>query len=113
MHGNTPYAGSPTADSKPTPERRRTLRRELASVAASTRELLSDEFIVGGEISDGDDGSLRATIAVRPPVGSVISAGIDPDATDDADVDTLARDLAAGAVFEAKHAARDTHSSAS
>lgn len=113
MHGNTPYAGSPTADAKPTPERRRTLRRELASVAASTRELLSDEFIVGGEISDGDDGSLRATIAVQPPVGSVVSAGIDPDDTGDADADTLAHDLAAGAVFEAKHAARDTHSSAS
>lgn len=111
MHGNTPYAGSPTADADPTPEHRRTLRRELTSVAATTRELLSDEFIVGGEISDNDDGSLRATIAVQPPVGSVVSAGIDPDA--DGDADALARDLAAGAVFEAKHAARDTHSSAS
>lgn len=113
MHGNTPYAGSPTADAQPTPERRRTLRRELASVAASTRELLSDEFVVGGEISDGDDGSLRATIAVQPPVGSVVSAGIDPENADADAVDSLARDLAAGAVFEAKHATRDTHSSAS
>jgi hypothetical protein len=111
MHGNTPYAGSPPADSEPTAEHRRTLRRELVSVAASTRELLSDEFVVGGEISDDDSGRLQATIAVQPPAGSVVSAGIDPDIDENAD--SLALDLAAGAVLEAKHAARDTHSSAS
>ena len=109
MHGNTPYAGSPTPDAEATPEHRRILREDLIRVAASTRELLSDEFVVGGEISD-NDGALRATIAVQPPAGSVVSAGIDADT---ADVESLARDLAAGAVIEAKHAARDTHSSAS
>ena len=112
MHGNTPYAGSPVAERETTPEHRRDLRRELVSVAASTRDLLSDEFIVGGEITD-DDGSLRATIAVQPPGGSVVSAGIEPDRSEDTDTESVARDLAAGAVLEAKHAARDTHSSAS
>lgn len=110
MHGNTPYAGSPPADVEPTAEHRRSLRRELVELAASTRELLTDEFIVGGEISD-DEGALQATIAVQPPAGSVVSAGLDPDLN--GDVDSLALDLAAGAVLEAKHAARDTHSSAS
>lgn len=106
MHGNAPHGGAPSSGSEPTPERRRTLRRDLVSVAASTRELLSDEFVVGGEISDGD-GGLRATIAVQPPAGSVVSTGLDAEATDD--IDSLAVDLAAGAVLEAKHAARDTH----
>lgn len=106
MHGNTPYAGSPTPDAEVTPEHRRLLRQDLIRVAASTRELLSDEFVVGGEISD-DDGTLRATVAVQPPAGSVVTTGLDVDAADD--IDTLAVDLAAGAVLEAKHAARDTH----
>lgn len=109
MHGNTPHAGP--ADAEPSPERRRALRRELVDVATSTRDLLSDEFVVGGEIS-GDDGALQATVAVQPPAGSVVSAGFDPDVEDDEGVESLARDLAAGAVIEAKHAARDVHRSA-
>lgn len=112
MHGNTPYAGAPAADAKASPEHRRTLRQDLVRVASSTRELLSDEFVVGGEIADGDSG-LQATVAVQPPAGSVVSAGIDVDAEGDADVKSLARELAAGAVLEAKHAARDTDVAAS
>lgn len=106
MHGNTPHGGAPTSGVEPTAEHRRTLREDLASVAASTRELLSDEFVVGGEISD-NDGGLQATIAVQPPAGSVVSAGLETDTGDS--IDSLAVDLAAGAVLEAKHAARDTH----
>ncbi len=106
MHGNMHHGGPSTTGLEPTSERRRTLRRDLVDVAASTRELLSDEFVVGGEISDSD-GALKATIAVQPPVGSVVSAGLETE-TDD-DIESLALDLAAGAVFEAKHAARDTH----
>ena len=102
MHGNAPHAGPP--DAEPSAERRRTLRRELVDVAASTRALLSDEFVVGGEISGGADG-LRATVAVRPPAGSVVSAGVEAEA-DDPTAETLARDLAAGAVLEAKRAGR-------
>ena len=104
MHGNAPHAGPP--DAEPSAERRRTLRRELVDVAASTRALLSDEFVVGGEISGGADG-LRATVAVRPPAGSVVSAGVEVEAeADDPTAETLARDLAAGAVLEAKRAGR-------
>lgn len=108
MHGNTPHAGSSGTEVEPTPEHRRTLRQDLVSVAASTRELLSDEFVVGGEISD-NDGGLRATIAVQPPAGSVVSAGFETEHTDPDDIESIALDLAAGAVMEAKHAARDTH----
>lgn len=104
MHGNTPHAGPP--DAEPSPERRRALRRELVDVATSTRDLLSDEFVVGGEISD-DEGALHATVAVQPPAGSVVSAGFEPETSDSADVESLAQDLAAGAVLEAKHAAQD------
>lgn len=106
MHGNAPHGGASKTGIEPTPEHRQTLRRDLVNVAASTRKLLSDEFVVGGEISD-DDGTLRATVAVQPPAGSVVTTGLDVDAADD--IDTLAVDLAAGAVLEAKHAARDTH----
>lgn len=103
MHGNTPHAGPLEAEASP--ERRRALRRELVDIATSTRALLSDEFVVGGEISDND--GLHATVAVQPPAGSVVSAGFDSDADGDDGVDSLARDLAAGAVFEAKRAARE------
>lgn len=108
MHGNTPHDGP--VETEVAPEDRRALRRDLVDVATSTRDLLSDDFVVGGEISD-DDGGLSATVAVQPPAGSVVSAGLgadeapDPDA-DDA-VESIALDLAAGAVLEAKHAAQD------
>ena len=104
MHGNSPHAGP--AEAEPSTERRRALRRELVNVAASTRELLSDEFVVGGEISGNADG-LQATVAVRPPAGSVVSAGFEPAGDDEgASAESLARDLAAGAVLEAKHSGR-------
>lgn len=109
MHGNTPHAGPP--DSDPSPERRRALRRDLLDVATSTRSLLSEEFVVGGEITEGD-GSLQATVAVQPPYGSVVSAGFQPDADEDANVESFAKDLAAGAVLEAKQSNRDVQPAA-
>ena len=104
MHGNTPHDGP--VETEFAPEDRRALRRDLVDVATSTRDLLSDDFVVGGEISD-DDGALHATVAVQPPAGSVVSAGFDPGGDEADDVESLARDLAAGAVLEAKHAAQD------
>ncbi|MFQ3319753.1 MAG: hypothetical protein ACI8UR_001105 [Natronomonas sp.] len=109
MHGNTPHAGP--ADIEPSSENRRALRRDLVDVATSTRDLLSDDFIIGAEISD-NDGALHATVAVQPPAGSVVSAGFDRDDEEDADVETLAQELAAGAVLEAKHAAQDVNRAA-
>lgn len=102
MHANSPHAGPD--ETEPSVERRRALRRELADVAASTRALLSDEFVVGAEISGHTDG-LRATVAVQPPAGSVVSAGFEPSEDDPAS-ESLALDLAAGAVLEAKRSAR-------
>lgn len=102
MYGNTPYGGKPAPDVSP--ERRRALRRDLAEVANYTRKLLPDGFVVGGEVSEGADGP-EAKIAVRPPAGSVVSTGFDEDV--DADAPTLARELAAGAAFEAKRAGGD------
>ena len=102
MNENRPQAGAVDVD--PTPEHRRALRRDLLDVANSTRELLSDDFVVGAEIS-GADGALSATVAVQPPAGSVVSTGFEYDAG--ADPQSLAQDLAAGAVLEAKHAAQD------
>lgn len=104
MHGNTPHDGP--VETEFAPEDRRALRRNLVDVATSTRDLLSDDFVVGGEISD-DDGALHATVAVQPPAGSVVSAGFEPEGQEADDVESLARDLAAGAVLEAKHAAQD------
>lgn len=93
MHGNTPYAGRPEEEA--TADQRRALRRDLAAVAADARALLTDDFVVGGEVVNDADG-LRATVAVRPPAGSVVTANLDAD---DPDPD-LATDLAAGAAFE-------------
>ncbi|MFP4626689.1 MAG: DUF5811 family protein [Natronomonas sp.] len=102
MYGNTPYGGSPEIDI--TPEQRKALKRDLTELATYTRELLPDGFVVGGEISVGSDGP-RAQVAVQPPVGSIVSAGFAE--SDDADTSTMARELAAGAVVEAKRATED------
>lgn len=93
MHGNTPYAGQP--DEEVTADQRRALRRDLAAVAAEARALLTDDFVVGGEVVD-DAGGLRATVAVRPPAGSVVTANLDEDGPPG----DLATELAAGAAFE-------------
>jgi hypothetical protein len=94
MHGNTPYAGRPD-DEETTSAQRRSIRRDLASVTASTRSLLTDDFVVGGEVTDGADG-LSATVAVRPPIGQVVTVQLDPDEL----TGELASELAAGAALQ-------------
>ncbi len=110
MYGNVTAdgAGEPPEFS---PEDRKRLRRDLASVAARTRELLPAEFVVGSEISRGADGP-QAMVAVQPPIGSMVSAGYAPDgdasvAIDEQERDDIATGLAASAALQVKHAYPD------
>jgi len=108
MYGNAPFNDSGPREDL-TPDQRRALRRDLTSVAARTRELLPDEFVVGSEITSDASGP-RATVAVQPPVGSVVSADYAPDddpAIDDAQRDDLAMGLAASAALQVKRAMPD------
>lgn len=100
MHGDPRYDRGEEVDL--TPEQRRVLRRDGADVAARARELLPDAFVVGSELVDGPAG-VRATVAVRPPGGTVVSAGFSLD--DEADRADLAREIVAGAALEAMSAA--------
>lgn len=105
MHGNTPYAGRQTEDPDLSPEQIRSLRSDIASVTERTRALLPDEFVVGSELREGNDGTL-ATVAVQPPVGQIISTGVPTDATEN-DHSRLAQELAAGAALQVKRAVND------
>ena len=110
MYGNLSGGNGVTSDEPAlTPDQRRALRRDLASVAARTRELLPADFVVGSELTTGASG-LEATIAVQPPVGSIVSAGYAPTG-DDEDVsiadderEDLAMGLAASAALQVKQA---------
>lgn len=68
-------------------------------MARRARELLPDEFVVGSELVEATDG-VRATVAVRPPGGTIVSAGFTADET--ADRDDIAHSIAASAALEAK-----------
>jgi len=108
MYGNTPFGDEATSHDL-TPDQRKVLRRELSSVAARTRELLPGEFVVGAEISRGVDGP-RATVAVQPPVGAVVSADYSFDGEIDiteTEREDLAVGLAASAALQVKEAMND------
>jgi hypothetical protein len=107
MYGNTPF-GDEASGVELTADQRRVLRRDLTSIAARTRELLPSEFVVGSEITEGNDGP-RATVAVRPPVGSPVSADYTPadgaGATiEQGEQEDLATGLAASAALQMKQA---------
>lgn len=104
------YGNSPVRDESPAAElssaQREHLRQELSSVAARTRELLPGEFVVGSELGTDANGP-RATIAVRPPVGTAVSATCPVEA--DTDIDEQEREdiavgLAASAALQVKNA---------
>lgn len=109
MYGNLSGDTSVASDEPAlTPDQRRVLRRDLASVAARTRELLPGDFVVGSELRSGT-GGLEATIAVQPPVGSIVSAGYAPTGDDDVSIadderEDLAMGLAASAALQVKQA---------
>ena len=110
MYGNTSFGGE-TEEVTLTAEQREELRRDLSSVAARTRELLPGEFVVGSEISNSTTGP-RATIAVQPPVGSVVSADYTPEDSEsasisDAERDDLAQGIAASAALQVKQVMGD------
>lgn len=116
MHGNTPYAGQPEAegvDGNPqlTPTQRRELRAAVGRVARRTREFLPGEYVVGSDVTQGYDGP-EATVAVQPPVGNPVSAGLVPDideldageAITDEELEEVAQGLAASAALQVKNA---------
>ena len=103
MYGNAPYEEE-SAD-PPAPETVDRLRRDTEGVAARTRSLLPDEFLVGSNLQDGTDGP-HGTVSVRPPVGDPVHAGVSTDATEEERAG-LAHDLAAGAAVQVKRAVND------
>jgi hypothetical protein len=105
MYGNTPF-GDESTSPELTADQRKVLRRELSSIAARTRELLPGEFVVGSEITSGVNGP-RATVAVQPPVGAVVSADYSFDGEIDiteTEREDLAVGLAASAALQVKEA---------
>lgn len=121
MNGNNPYAGAPgvvgagqpstDVDDLSTAEVRR-LRQAVAGIVAQTRTYLPDSYAIGSELSSGSGGP-RATVAVHPPVGHPVSAGLTPDADDlesglsSEECTEVARGLAASAAFQVMSAVGD------
>ncbi|MFC7140365.1 DUF5811 family protein [Halosimplex aquaticum] len=107
MYGNTSFGDEGLDPETLTADQRRQLERDLSLVAQHTRKLLPAEFVVGSDLTEGSDGP-EATVAVRPPVGPVVSAGYTPeeaDATITEDERTdLAQGLAASAALQVKQA---------
>ncbi|WP_459191207.1 DUF5811 family protein [Halosimplex sp. J119] len=105
MYGNTQFGDEGLDPESLSADQRRQLERDLSLVAQHTRELLPAEFVVGSDLTAGSDGP-EATVAVRPPVGPVVSAGYTPeeaDATISEDERTdLAQGLAASAALQVK-----------
>ncbi|MFB6097248.1 MAG: DUF5811 family protein [Haloferacaceae archaeon] len=120
MNGNTPYAGSPGVvgagqPSDPvelSPEERELLREALASIVARTESYLPEGYAVGSELSDGANGP-EATVAIQPPVGHPVSAGLTPtpedlqNGLDQEERDEVARGLAASAALQVMTALGD------
>lgn len=108
MYGNSPIGDESTPEDL-TPEQRKNLRNGLSSVASRTRELLPGEFVVGSEIVHSTNGP-RATIAVQPPIGHVVSADYTPEGEIDIspeERDDIATGLAASAALQVKDAMSD------
>lgn len=118
MYGNSPHAGAHGTDSgrvgggdggELTGDQRRRLQAGVADIAAITRELLPEPYVVGGQVQSGTDG-VEVTVAVQPPVGNPVSAGFQPEFDSDEDPipsgdrQEVARGLAASAALQVKRA---------
>lgn len=113
MYGNTSFDDGSSAIEL-SPDQRKDLRRDLSTVAARTRELLPGEYVVGSELMESSSGP-RATIAVQPPVGGIVSADYQLDGKltiDEREQEDLAVGLAASAALQVKQAHRDNSSAA-
>jgi hypothetical protein len=120
MNGNTPYAGSPGVvgagqPSEPvelSPEQRRLLRQAVSNIVTRTRSLLPEGYAIGSELTDGANGP-QARVAVQPPIGHPVSAGLTPDpddldgGLDEAEREEVARGLAASAALQTMNAVGD------
>ena len=124
MNGNTPYGGLPgttqagrrtNADlPELTSDERRRFRRDVTRIAARTREFLTDEYVIDASVNHGAAGP-QARVAVQPPIGHPVTAGVTPDETDfeagevvdDADRQEVARGLAASAALQVKQHVED------
>ena len=120
MNGNNPYAGAPgTLDAgrpSETPELSgeeiRRLRRAVTGIVARTQDYLPEGYAVGSEVTRGARG-VEATVAVQPPPGHPVSAGLAPDSDDlagglaDEDREEVARGLAASAALQVMNAVGD------
>ena len=119
MNGNNPYAGRPgtfdagrAGESDLSTEDVRHLRQAVAGIVDRTRDYLPDEYAVGSEVSAGARG-VEATVAVHPPAGDPVSAGLTPDRTTIAegigheDREEVARGLAASAALQVMGAVGD------
>ncbi|MFB6254348.1 MAG: DUF5811 family protein [Halobacteriaceae archaeon] len=122
MNGNDPYRGSQdlldagerASEDIPemSSEQRSALRESVDDIVAKTKTFLPDEYIVGSEIESGING-LTVTVAVQPPVGNPVTAGFEPDISDQSgkvtidDGNEVARGLAASAAFQVKQAVND------
>lgn len=107
MYGNSPIGDEAAVEL--TPEQRENLREGLSRVASRTRDLLPGEFVVGSEIVHSSSGP-RATIAVQPPVGHVVSADYTPEGDIDISPEErndIATGLAASAALQVKDAMGD------
>jgi len=110
MNGNNPYGGpaGPTdaARAELSVDQQRRLRRAVAGIVARTESYLPDGYRVGSELSGGTDGP-QARVAVEPPAGRPVSAGLTPDpedldaGLDEADRIEVAQGLAASAALQA------------
>ena len=120
MNGNNPYAGAPgvveagqpSADVSLSEEQERALRRAVAGIVTRTESYLPEGYVVGSELSRGQNG-VEATVAVNPPAGHPVSAGFTPDpeeletGLDDTERDEVARGLAASAAIQVMNAVGD------
>ena len=119
MNGNNPYAGAPgTLDAGRPDEHEfstdevRALRHAVAGIVTRTQTYLPEGYTVGSEVSHGARG-VEATVAVQPPVGHPVTAGLTPDREEladglaDEDREEVARGLAASAALQVMNAVGD------